>query len=328
MRRPLAVVGMFAVVAIVATFSIAGANTDPPVDNAFLKNVFTQAGNCPNWACARNAFHDAGAAIPTATTQPPVTTVPATTVPPTTTQPPATTIPPTTTTQPAPSFLFDDEFNGSSLDTSVWWAKPWCANDPNYAAMCFNANNVSVSGGNLHLKVTNGTMGRTYDGAQINTFVEGSWPPATVKAAVAPPVHMEVRAKVAPGAGIWPAFWPESVDPTFIELDIMEMRMVDPTFDGNHLHGMASFDGGINAGIDLSADFHVYWANYYPDHITFGLDGTTGQTVQFSKSAPRVGFVLGNQVGTPGTWGGEGGPPPSSAIPADMLVDYARAWAI
>lgn len=33
---------------------------------------------------------------------------------------------------------------------------------------------------------------------------------------------------------------------------------------------------------------------------------------------------LTNQVGPTGSWGGLGGPPPVSAIPAYMLVDYVR----
>jgi hypothetical protein len=37
-------------------------------------------------------------------------------------------------------------------------------------------------------------------------------------------------------------------------------------------------------------------------------------------------MVLGNAVGVPGMLGGVGGPPPISALPADMLVDYVRAW--
>ena len=61
---------------------------------------------------------------------------------------------------------------------------------------------------------------------------------------------------------------------------------------------------------------------YYADHVVFGFDGTTvGRTLTPAQSQ---GIRLSHTVGPTGTWGGLGGPPPASAIPADMLVDYVR----
>jgi beta-glucanase (GH16 family) len=267
--------------------------------------------------------------LPPATTRPATTTtVPATTLPPTTTTAPPT----TTTTAPPRTYAFVDEFNaaaGSRPDPAKWWVNPWCENDPNYMNMCQNPANATFDGnGNLVLRVTAGTMGRPYDGAQINTFQRGAWPPTKVFASVAPPVHIEARIKLPTGAGLWPSFWPESVDPKFIELDIMESQMAHFEQHGYHVHGLVEYNNGYATGQDLRADFHVYWADYYPDRITFGFDDITLDTVAFPSSAPKVGMVLGNAVGLPGTWGGDGGPPPASALPADMLVDYVRAWAI
>jgi beta-glucanase (GH16 family) len=248
-------------------------------------------------------------------------------------RPPTTTTSPTTatTTITRPS-SFSDEFNGaagSHPDAGKWWINPWCESDPNFQELCYNPSNVFLDGrGHLVLRVSPGTMGRPYDGAQVDTFQRGSWPPAKVISSVAPPVHIEARIKLPSGAGLWPSFWPESVDPKFAELDIMEAQMLYPTVDTVHVHGFLEWDGAIDTGVDLTAGFHVYWADYYPDRITFGFDNTTIATTSFPSGAPKVGMVLGNAVGAPGTWGGVGGPPPVSALPADMYVDYVRAWAI
>jgi beta-glucanase (GH16 family) len=244
--------------------------------------------------------------------------------------PPATTPAPATTTPPPNSF--SDEFDGAAgrpPDAAKWWTNPRCENDPNYMSMCQNPANAFLDGrGNLVLRVSAGTMGRPYDGAQVNGFQRGSWPPSRVLASVAPPVHIEARIKLPSGASVWPSFWPESVDPKFAELDIMEARMLYPTVDTVHVHGFLEWNSAIDTGVDLTAGFHVYWANYYPDRITFGFDNTTIATATFPSGAPKVGMVLGNAVGAPGTWGGVGGPPPASALPADMLVDYVKAWPI
>jgi beta-glucanase (GH16 family) len=245
--------------------------------------------------------------------------------------------PPTTTTPTAtiPAELassFRDEFDGaagSSPDVAKWWVNPWCENDPNLQALCYNPSNAFLDGrGNLVLRVTPGTMGRPYDGAQVDSFQRGSWPPTKVLDSVAPPVHIEARIKLPSGAGLWPSFWPQSVDPKYVELDIMEARMFHPTVHTVHVHGFLEWDGALDTGLDLSGEFHVYWADYHPDRITFGFDGTTIATAALPSAAPRVGMVLGNAVGVPGTWDGVGGPPPAGVLPADMLVDYVRAWPI
>lgn len=276
------------------------------------------AGQGGNKSCA-----PAVTTTPTTTTTTPTTTTVSTTTTTTTTAP---------TPTPSSSYTFDDEFNGaagSAPDPAKWSVTPWCSSSSEDAEFCYSARNAFVDGsGNLVLRVSAGTMGRAYDGARVQTFTEGAWPPKTVLAAVHSPTRVEVRAKFAPGAGLWESIWTDGVySSAYEELDLQEFRGAVPTLDACHVHGWGGLvmEGGatVDTGVDLSTGWHVYWMNYYSSHVTFGVDGQTcGDMASADQSQ---GLRLSNVVGLPGTWGGQEGPPPAADVPADMLVDYVRA---
>ena len=234
----------------------------------------------------------------------------------------------TTGTDP---YLFDDEFNGTGLpDPAKWSITSRCSRGYDHQETCFNPANVYRDGhGNLVLAVTRGTMGRAYDGVSIQTFQEGGWPPPQVLVHLAPPVHIEARIKFAGGAGLWGAFWLNSnaSSASNLELDVQEFRGAVPAQHTCHTHILREWSATIDTGFDGSAAFHTYWVDYYPDHVVFGVDGLRcGQTT--IPAAPPGLIRLWNLVGRPGTWGGLGGRPRASAIPALMIVDYVRAWGI
>jgi hypothetical protein len=238
---------------------------------------------------------------------------------------PSTTSAPTTTTVPAQTYLFDDEFNGTGpLDASKWWATPWCSTSTDDSFGCYNAANAFLNGlGDLVLRVSAGTMGRTYDFARVQTFREGNWPPPQVLWSHGPPIRIEARIKFAPGAGVWEGLWPMGVNSsTPLETDVQEFRGAVPSQDTCHVHGPVEGGSTIDTAVDLSAGWHLYWMNYAPSSVTFGVDGLT--CGQFATPAQQLGIRLSNAVGPVGSWGGLGGPPPASALPADMLVDYVR----
>jgi hypothetical protein len=268
--------------------------------------------------------------VPTTTTTVPTTTTGTTTTPTTTTT--ATTDPTTTTTTttlpPPPPYLFDDEFDGAAgapPDPSKWWATPWCSGSSDDSLGCFNPGNAFLNGqGEVVLRVSAGTMGRTYDFARIQTFQEGGWPPPKVLWSAAPPVRIEARAKFAgPFGGLWQSVWASGTNsPTPLELDVQEFRGALPTYDTCHVHGPVDEGTSFDTGVDLSGDYHVYWADYYADHAVFGVDGQTCGS--FATPVQNEGIRLSGTIGPVGSWGGTGGPPPDSALPLDLLVDYVR----
>jgi hypothetical protein len=128
---------------------------------------------------------------------------------------------------------------------------------------------------------------------------------------------------------VWGAFWFNSntSSASNLELDVQEFRGAVPAQVVCHTHNTTEWGARIDSGFDGSAGWHVYWTDYYADHVVFGVDGLTcGETT--ISFAPAEMIRLTNQAGVPGSWGGQDGPPSPGSIPAQMLVDYVRAWRI
>jgi hypothetical protein len=237
----------------------------------------------------------------------------------------------------ADSLVFQDEFNGPSgspPDPGKWAFPAWaCDHDHNAEYYCLQPSNAVMDGvGDLVLKVTApGTQGRLYDGVRISTWVPGRWPPERVLASVAPHVWLEARIKYGGDAGVWGAFWPQSVTESAdrLELDVSEVRLAASQEAGCHMHGIVTWNGA--AAVDSVHDWHIYAVDYWRDHVTFYVDDQVCGQVYFPPGyeAPRMGMQLENKVGVPGTWGGLGFESSRVVEPheADMLVDYVRAYA-
>jgi beta-glucanase (GH16 family) len=161
--------------------------------------------------------------------------------------------------------------------------------------------------------------------------------------------RVEARIKLPAGYAIWPAFWMLGSDqdtvgwPACGEIDIAEMVSDDTNFHVT-LHGprtgaprcagctLSGYDFEIPAWppspIDVSQDFHVYWANRRPDYIQVGIDNTTLATytpaslptdAQWVFNAPMYA-ILNVAVGRKST----GPPNATTQFPATMLVDWFR----
>jgi hypothetical protein len=238
----------------------------------------------------------------------------------------------TTTTTGAP-LTFDDEFDGTSgarPDPAKWYVfGDVCPRSTNWAYSCIKHSNAYQDGsGHLVLRVTGGTLGRPYDGAEISPSPLNGYPSTNVKYKFPAGSRLEVRAKFAPGAGLWETIWsvaPDSVTQDVLELDTQEWRGAYPGLDNCHTHYSVEFGSRVQTGQDLSAGWHTYWMDYYTDHVVFGMDNLTcGQTPLVT--APAETPILWNMVAPPSTGAGVGGPPLASQIPADMLVDYVRVY--
>jgi beta-glucanase (GH16 family) len=163
--------------------------------------------------------------------------------------------------------------------------------------------------------------------------------------------RVEARMKLPAGYALWPGFflvgtnlpavgWPQSG-----ELDIAEMIN-----DSSHFHVTlhAPRTGGVTPScpncmtpdanfelpaylptpIDLSQDFHVYWANWQYDAIQVGVDDMTLATytpaslagqAQWVFNSPMCAYLL-FAVGSTIT----GPPNASTPMPAQLLVDWFR----
>jgi beta-glucanase (GH16 family) len=176
------------------------------------------------------------------------------------------------------------------------------------------------------------------------------------KQSVEPPVRIVARLQMPYTQGTLPAFWMVGLEPGHEfdwprqgEIDIVEYPGFRDdegrtTWTGN-IHGPATADNtvdvklhtvGADLGIDLSAGFHDYGIDWYPDRIVWHVDGVeTGRVTRAQYEAlggdwtPFSGawshyLILNTAVGNPWT----GDPDSSAQFPQAMKVDWVRVYSL
>jgi len=147
--------------------------------------------------------------------------------------------------------------------------------------------------------------------------------------------YFEMRAKLPPGPGVWPAFWldsmppPTSDDPS-IEIDVLEQYGKFPAAFNSTVtvwpkagKGTRRSEMKINtvpAG-SLSQAFHDYGVMVDPQWIVFYLDRAE---IWRTKTPPehRHGLMILVDLGL-----GSGWPIDQTPDPSYMYISYVRAWA-
>jgi beta-glucanase (GH16 family) len=235
--------------------------------------------------------------------------------------------------------IFDDEFDGTSLDTSKW-SKGWFAQSAtsitppvNPAPACFDPANVSVSDGHLNLTMTGpgsytDESGKTYRYAtgQVTTA-----PSDGLGGVYFDYLHgyMEARCYL-PGSGSidnWPAFWATGVVtgtpdtwPATGEIDVME-GLGGGVY--GHWHGPTpgapnteSSFGVTPSSPDSFTGWHVYGATWTTSVITWYYDGVKiGSGTPAEVTETPMYLLLNNQARSSGP-----------VTPGTMMVDYVRVW--
>jgi beta-glucanase (GH16 family) len=140
--------------------------------------------------------------------------------------------------------------------------------------------------------------------------------------------YWEMRAQVAGGQGLWPAFW---LLPTTLrdypEMDIME----DPNLGaGNqywvHATGQTGGGGGFfSPGPMLAGGYHRYGVEWNDHTTTFYFDGQA--LSEYSTPPDFLGlnmyFLANLAIGGINSWPGTPGP---SSIPVEYNIDYIRVY--
>jgi beta-glucanase (GH16 family) len=266
---------------------------------------------------------------------------------------------PTPTASPTPSppaagsLLFEDTFDGpagSAPDGSKWSADTtgFRDNGGEWQYYTNRPSNVDLDGnGSLRIRARRESYGgRSWTSARLSTE------PAGRNAANAPKFtfytgRLEARIKVPTGQGLLPQFWALGRNdytnkkvgwPAAGELDVMEIIGQDPftTTANAHMpgHDFSSWPSSALRQSNLSSGFHTYAMDWYPDRVTFSLDGQAFSTMTKSSVQAAGGswkfddpdnpfwVILNLCVGNP--W--PGAPSATTPSPAAMLVDYVRVW--
>lgn len=235
----------------------------------------------------------------------------------TTTTSPVTTTPVTTspvTTSPV-QYVFDDEFNGTTL-ASVWqpnWfgsSNSTITKGPNGSmTMCIDPKDTSVHDGSLDLKLES----RSCTTSSGTTYQLAAGDVTTLHSFSFTNGYLEVRAYIpgdSSGLYAWPGIWTDGLGtwPHTGESDIMEGLSGRACW---HYHSDAGGPGGCASG-DFSG-WHTFAENVQNGSVTYYYDGNAVATLAAVKSPHFI--ILGQQTGE---YGGK------NVTPTDMLIDYVR----
>jgi beta-glucanase (GH16 family) len=235
--------------------------------------------------------------------------------------------------QPTPTSLgggwteiFDDEFNGSSLNpvwhTAQYWDSTVTVGNGGEAA--YAPGGVSVSNGKLHLTARKSTSyGEPYVSGIVNTGGEDfnpNYPSFSFLHG-----YMEVRAKLPAGQGLWPAIWlmPASHNDSNGEIDALEMMGDNPDLAYFTLHRDGNEQQMTSTGINLSSGYHTYGVDWEANFVSFYIDGKLMATItDTSLICPEAAYpIIDLAVG-----GWDGPPNPRTHFPATAAIDYVRIW--
>jgi beta-glucanase (GH16 family) len=244
--------------------------------------------------------------------------------------------------------IFQDEFDGSTLDRSKWvtcwhWGtmSGGCNNNPGGRMLSWVFDrNVSVSGGALQLRTVRENYTTPWDNKTYN------WTSGMVtsdrldgegrsNARFAFKYgYMEARMKLPSAKGIYSAFWTTTEDHSWPpEIDVFE-RTGDR---GDLYHLTHHWPNGTAGGGSLTQEYvdgkfndgnwHTFAALWDPEKIVWYMDGReiTRYTNKNNIPATNLVLLLSAEVWSKDSWWTSG---PDSTTPniTTTYVDYVRVW--
>ncbi len=211
---------------------------------------------------------------------------------------------------------FADEFNGTSLDTARWnhrtGPRHWSEQRPE---------NVQVRDGLLHLllkKEKAGELDYTAGGIiSKQAFRYG---------------YYEARLRMPKGRGWHTSFWLMQNGPKtgredrFQEIDICEQDSVDHQSYSVNWHSYrphVSFGHSRVRTADLSADFHVFAAEFQPREVVFYLDGRPVHRIDVSAVPHFEQHIWLTSIAS---WLFQTAGVEDAALPEEALFDWVRYY--
>lgn len=234
------------------------------------------------------------------------------------------------------------------------WIGGWGNSELQYYTR--DPDNAFVKDGMLHIKAIKESLhGFGYTSARMKTRKKDGGPLFNQRFG-----RFEFRAKLPAGKGVWPALWMLPQEEKYGgwaasgEIDVMEARGQEPNKVLGTLHYGGRWPANAHTGKDYIfpkggtfTDFHVYAVEWEPGEIRWLVDGDMYQT---QKSWWSTSKVVAGKGATPANetdlnpWpapfdqpyyiimniavGGKflGNPDPTTPFPAEMIVDYVRAY--
>ncbi|WP_100915671.1 glycoside hydrolase family 16 protein [Pseudoalteromonas spongiae] len=208
--------------------------------------------------------------------------------------------------------VWNDEFDGTSIDANKWRHEVNCAGGGNNEKQCYTDSdeNSFVSDGMLHIVAKPAPVGseKPYTSARLNTRYKADFKYG----------RFEMRAKLPAGQGAWPAFWMMPTDevyggwPRSGEIDIVEsVNLKASTAEGQaeaYVHGTLHYgrEWPNNAssgkayllpdGMNPADDFHDYAIEWQEGEIRWYVDNYLYATqrqseVRYNSKDEAVGLA-------------------------------------
>lgn len=142
--------------------------------------------------------------------------------------------------------------------------------------------------------------------------------------------YFEMRAILPQGAGFWPAFWLLPTSGAWPpELDVMEVVTRDPTSTHTTMHtsqtGSRVTTTAAHYLSDVTKNWHTWGVKWTAETIVWYVDGVEIFRAPTPKDMHTPMYMLVN-LAIGGGWAGA--PNSATPFPAEMKVDYVRAYAI
>jgi len=241
-------------------------------------------------------------------------------------------------------FFFDD-FSSPTLDDTKWWAsgRPYKTGpdwmDSSYAGddCRFLDSNVTIEDSRLVLacrNVPNVRAGVTkgFSGGMVTTAGLLAGAPDSFRQRFAPPVRLDVSAKIPSGRGLWPVIWFMPVRNGWPpEIDVAEFLCQDPSKNYTTFHyddgGHRQINWRTSSFGDLSQAFHVYSVEWREESIKWFIDyAKVFETTSSFIPTEEMYLMLTCMVGHATTYPGP--PDENTPFPSYFTVDWVRASTI
>ncbi len=228
--------------------------------------------------------------------------------------------------------VWADEFNGDTLNEDHWSFElgngcPDLCGWGNNELQIYTSTNHRLEGGKLYITA------KKEDGRYTSTKI------TTQKKQTFQYGKFEIRAKLATGQGLWPAFWllGENINtakwPSCGEIDVLEYVGRAPGEIFTSLHTLSNHGDYAHTKTttipNIEEGFHLYTADWNEDSIRFFVDNKL--VYQFAPKEKNMAIWPFNQpfylllnLAVGGNFGGE--ITEESVFPQEFVIDYIRVF--
>ena len=240
---------------------------------------------------------------------------------------------------------FEDNFDGPQYDRTKWKPSDIWSNQTlggNKEEQCYVPEALSQADGILSITATKrafpvgtckGGVSLNYASGMITTSGCMSWDRSpgcgTARPFSQAGGFFEMRAKLPPGRGLWPAFWLVPIDTSWPpEIDIIEALGQEPnklylTYHYKDGGGQHQAQYGTFSGQDFTKSFNTFAVSWLPGKIIWFVNGREVHRVTGPQVSNKPMYILVN-LSVGGIW--PGSPDASTPLPATMQVDYVRVY--